>query len=361
MAETASRPVTETRGVNRRLLAIVLAGMAILGVGGFFFWQWQVQQDRKEREEALRLAEKGDFARAEPLLLRQAGSHPSDPAIAKELALGYLRAGRLADAEPFFNRWCEANPNDTEAYAQRIAMWIKWDRLPNAVNDARQVLTLQPDNRKLHQHLTHWILSESKPEEAEQECQQFLHRWPGDPWVLLVLARAYQKMDRPKEAIAIVDQLIRDIPEFPEAYVLRGDLYCEANQPKEAIPLLRRAAAIQGPHRRQALYLLGPALLQTGQNQEAEEVMKEARLLQEQEFLSLMTREFGTTNFSAQARLAEEQLNAGKTEEGLRLLDRLLEMDPNCAVAHRVLADYYDKHGQPERAAEHRHPQGSTP
>jgi predicted Zn-dependent protease len=166
-------------------------------------------------------------------------------------------------------------------------------------------------------------------------------------------------MDRPRAAADIVDQLIRDIPDFPEAYLLRGTLYRDANQPAEAVPWLRRAIAIPGPHRRAALYVLGPALNQLGQNQEAEQVMKEARLLQEQDFLHEMTRELVPASVNAQARLAEELLKACKSDDGLRLLARLLEYDPNCAAAHRVLADYYDKQGQPERAAEHRRRQGA--
>ncbi len=183
--------------------------------------------------------------------------------------------------------------------------------------------------------------------------------------MLLVQAKIYQRTDRAREAAAVVDQLVRayDIRNFPEAYMLRGTLYLDANQPAEAIPWLRRVAAIPGPDRRNALYELAKALNLVGQSQEAEKVMKEARLLQEHDFLREMTGETGSTRVStsAQARLAEDMLNAGRSEDGLRLLEQLLEKDPNCASAHRVLADYYEKQGQSERAAEHRRRQGFTP
>jgi tetratricopeptide (TPR) repeat protein len=335
---------------------VILVCLAVLGLGGF--WGLAMAARTAERREAFRVAERGDFGRAEPLLLRIAQHHPNDAAVAKELALGYFHADRFAEAEPYFERWCRANPDDPEPLKQRIIMWVRWSRLKNAVVDARRVLALQPDNRKLHQHLTRWLLTigEFDFKEAEQECQRFLQRWPGDPWVLLIRALVYQRQDRPREAAAIVDQLVHDIPNFPEAYTVRGTLYREANQPAEGITWLRRAAAIEGPHRGQALYELARALNQIGQSQEAEQVMKEARLLQEHDFLREMTGESGSSrvSVSAQARLAEEMLNAGQSEKGLRLLARLLEHDPTSAAAHRVLADYYQKQGQPERAAEHR-------
>jgi tetratricopeptide (TPR) repeat protein len=357
MAATPSGSATETPARSWGRWLVILACLVVVGLGGFLGWGWA--QDQAERREAIRIAEKGDFGRSEPLLLRIAHRHPNDAAVAKELALGYFRANRLAEAEPYFEHWCEANPGDPEPYLQRIAMWVKWSRLRNAVEDARRVLQLQPENRKLHQQLTRWLMIVGQFDEAEQECRRFLERWPGDPWVLLIQALVYQRQDRPREAAAIVDQLIRDIPDFPEAYLLRGTLYRDANQPAEAVPWLRRAAAIQGPHRRDTLFELAKALDQIGQNQEAEQVMKEVRLLQEQDFLHEMTREFVPASVNAQARLAEELLKAGKSDDGLRLLARLLEYDPNCAAAHRVLADYYGKQGQPERAAEHRRRQGA--
>lgn len=363
MAATPSGPANETSAPNWGRWLVFLACLVVVGLGGFLVWQWS--KDQAERREALRIAEGGDFSRSEPLLLRSAQRHPSDAAVAKELALGYFHANRLAEAEPYFERWCEANPNDPEPYIQRIGMWEKWSRLPNAISDARRVLALRPDNKKLHQRLTNWLRSVGQSDETERECLLFLNRWPGDPWVLSVQATVCQRTERPKEAAAIVDELIRHYPprDFPEAYVLRGTLYIEANLPAEAVPVLQRAAAIPGPHRRAALNELAKALDQIGQHQEAEKIMRGARLLQEQDFLSAMTGASGSDRVSvcAQARLAEEMLNAGQTENGLRLLANLLKQDPDFGAAHRVLADYYDKQGQPERAAEHRRRQGAPP
>ena len=51
---------------------------------------------------------------------------------------------------------------------------------------------------------------------------------------------------------------------------------------------------------------------------------------------------------------AETLFTAGKDEEALRLVAALLEKDPSLAPAHALLASYYEKKGQSERAAEHR-------
>jgi Tfp pilus assembly protein PilF len=91
--------------------------------------------------------------------------------------------------------------------------------------------------------------------------------------------------------------------------------------------------------------------------------MNEARLLQEQNILRELARDLGEgpISVSARVRLAEELINAGQSEQGIRILERLLDQNPSYAAAHRVLADYYEKQGQSERAARHRRQQGSTP
>src|SRR5262249_22826415 len=159
-------------------------------------------------------------------------------------------------------------------------MWLRWKRIRNVVEDARRVLKLQPDNRKLHRQLPRWLVFIGDFEDAESECQRFLAKWPNDPWVLYIRALLRQRQGRIQEAADILDPLVREYHEFPEGYVLRGTLYLDAGHPKDAIPWFRRALQFEGIHRREALYELSRALNQIGQTKEAEQAMAEARLMQ---------------------------------------------------------------------------------
>jgi tetratricopeptide (TPR) repeat protein len=358
---SSAKQGTASRAVKLRGWGVLLSILVLSALGGILAWRWVGDG---ERQQALRLAEHGDFSNAEPLLKQVAERHPKDAPVARALAQGYLGTDRLAEAETYFGRWCAAQPNEPEPYDQRIRLWVRWSRLGNAVEDARRVLEMQPENRKLHQQLPRWLMILGRFQEAEQECRRFLKAWPDDPWVLLIQALLHQRQGHPEAAIPIVDRLVRAYQDFPEAFVLRGTLYLDTNQPGEAIPWLQRAAAIQGPHRREALYELSLALSRTGQASEAERVMAEARLLQDQDLLR--DGSFGALGLRAdhanvQVRLAEDMLNAGKPDDALRLLNSVLELDPDCPAAHRLLAAYYEKEGQPERAAEHRRRAGSTP
>ena len=56
----------------------------------------------------------------------------------------------------------------------------------------------------------------------------------------------------------------------------------------------------------------------------------------------------------ALAELGNLLINLGQEEEGLHWLGMALKRDPNHASTHEILAAYYDSHGEPAKAAEHR-------
>jgi predicted Zn-dependent protease len=322
------------------------------------FFVWRLDRDRARRQEALRVAQLGRFSEAEPLLVRVSQDHPDDAEVAKRLALGYVGANRLAEAEPYFARWCAARPENLEPYKQRIDLWLRWSRLRDAADDARYVLEHEPDNQPLRQQRARWLFVMGRFDEAEGECNLLLRAAPNNPWTLLLQAGLYERQGRLAAATAVADQLLRDRPRFVEAVVLRAELYLEMDQPGQAIPLLRQALAEPGPHRRAALYDLGNALVRTGQTEEAQKVLTEARVLHE---IENTTEGDARDNPNVQVRLAEGLLNAGQPEKALGVLTKILQQDPNCTAAHRVLAAYYEKQGQPELAAEHRRRGGPTP
>src|SRR4051794_2512008 len=109
-----------------------VAGAAlVLALGGFFGLRWLAHQD--ERDEALRLAEKGPFAEAEPLLRRVLERSPRDAEVVRALALGYLEARRFDETEDFLGRWCALRPGLTGPYRRRLDLWRKQARVAPAI------------------------------------------------------------------------------------------------------------------------------------------------------------------------------------------------------------------------------------
>jgi predicted Zn-dependent protease len=338
------------------LLAILAAG------AGAFFFLWLPYRARQGRAEALRAAQLGRFRDAEPLLRRALERNPDDLDLVKALALGLLGTEQLAEAEPYVSRWCVLRPDDAEPFKQRMDLKHRRARaastgadkqqlMEEALADGRRALELDPGNDAVAQEVIWLLIQVGRFEEADSLCRGCLRRKPGDPWLTYLLATIDHGRGAAAEAQALLDNLLRQHPGFARGLLLRAVLHNEAGEPDKAIPLLRQVISLDRLYERQARYQLSLALARTGQTEEARRVMAE---LQKDNLDGLLTSPHNPDAPGVKLQRAEALLAAGQEKEALRLLEALLEQDPGFAPAHALLASYYEKQGQPERAAEHR-------
>ena len=333
------------------------AVLGVLALGGFFGWSWF--HDQAERRDALQLASQGRFDAAEPTLRRLQERHPRDAAIVRALALGSMDAGRLAQAETFLNRWCELQPGEPEPFRQRLALWKRFWKVPEGLADAEHILRLEPDDLPTRRILAGLYLTTGRPDEAEAEALRCFQARPNDVEAWYLLASIYHNQGRAAEAAGLADRYLRARPDSVGGLRLRAQLYLEAGQPEPAVDLLRQAADSPDRDGMAARYELSLALKRAGRDREAEEVLadlrsREAWTLWEED-------EHRDDNPGLQARLVEALLAAGKTDEAVRFLTGILARNPSAAGAHQLLAECYDKQGQPERAAEQRRLAGLKP
>ncbi len=313
--------------------------LALLLSGAVYGWLWY--RDRSERAEAERLFNTTEFSRAEPYLRRYAERHPNDLAIVRDLARGYLATERLNEADQYFAQWCALEPNSPQPFQERIKLWQHLGRLNEMAEDGKRVLERDPNNKEIRLHLPDWLFRLGKIDEAERECQRGLQVLPGNRWLRLLLADIARRHGHADRAVLQLDQLIQEYPQFAEAILLRGTICREAGQQEQARDWLQRAVQLDGLHRPRALYELSLVLAQLGKKEEAERALAESNALE--------------------VRTAALMLQSGKTVEAnnaVTLLNKVLARDPSCAEAHKLLAAYYEKEGQPERAAEHRRQAG---
>src|SRR5262249_27638325 len=158
----------------------------------------------------------------------------------------------------------------------------------------------------------------------------------------------------------IVDRVLEKDGRNNEALLARALLDIDLDRPDQAIPRLRQVLAQDPSQERFILYQLVVALKRAGQDEEAArtgarlaEVQKLAALLQDSQYRS--------DDLPLQARAAEALFDAGRDKEAVAVLQAALKRDPHFAAGHRLLATWYDKQGQPDKAAEHRRQAGDSP
>jgi predicted Zn-dependent protease len=344
-----AKPVPRRR--QRAPFWLWLAGAAILlaAVGGFL--GWRQEQWRATRADALRLAKQNQFAEAEPLLQVVLSRKPDDVEVLRALAMSRLSARKPEEAESYLARWIDLRPNDTEPLNQRMYLWASWHRLPEAIEDARHLLQLDPNLLVIRQALADWLAGVGHYDEAEREYLLGLEQQPGDPTLLFGLAQVCHRKGDAARAASLTDEVLHKAPLNRMAMLLRAILYVEDNQPEKAISLLREVLAATNEPNQVARYYLSLALAQTGQAEEAQKVQAEMTAEEDRRIWAGRGHE---PNPGLLLRSAESLQAVGKSEEAMRLVDMVLEQDPDSPAAHRLLADYYEKHGQTAKAAEHK-------
>jgi tetratricopeptide (TPR) repeat protein len=335
--------------------AAVLAVAAVAVVG----WRWQ--QAGARRDEGLQLAKAGKFADAEPLLRGAFERDPNDIEVVAALAEGTWKAGD-PDAEELLTRWCELRPQEAKPFRMRMDLrhrtakgkWSTADRLKiyeQATADGERVLELEPGNDDVRLEVAWLLIQVGRYEDGERACRLLLARNPDDPGLLYLLAKSLHPQGKRAEAEAVLDPVVRTYPDYGDALLLRGILYREADQPDKAVPLLQHARELASPPPKDCLYQLGLALAAAGREDEARKVMAELdrRTLEE-----AITKDHVPETPAMRVQLAEAMLGAGQFDEAKAKLDAVLAEIPDFAPAHRVMALYYERKGQPEKAAEHR-------
>jgi thioredoxin-like negative regulator of GroEL len=156
--------------------------------------------------------------------------------------------------------------------------------------------------------------------------------------------------------VEYLDTLLREQPDNAEALAERGRACGDLAKGGEALRCLRRAFVLQP-----RAYTIGSSLLaelrSQGKDSEADRVSRQVQALKEhEERIQELTAKVHKTPRNAPVRheLGVLYLKAGNEDTALSWLFGALQDDPDYRPTHKVLADYYQRKGDSERAAIHR-------
>lgn len=347
-------PIVQTSRRTRRLLVgVCVAGMAAAVV--LFF----TVSDRNpvERDAAIQLARDGRFEEAEPQLRKWIERNPSDVEVAEALARGSSKAGS-DHTEGDLNRWASLQPDHSEPLQARLDFYRKQKDYERAYQDAKALLDRSPRDANLRRTVMSLAFSAGRYLESEQQCRELLNSQPSDATLRSMQSQIRRAQGDLSGAAAILDELLKEQPLLTSAMMSRAALFDEMGQPEKSVPLYREVMQRDSSRQLQAGYQLSLALERVGQAEEAAKVMAEVRHRREIEAAQeAMKSQPG--NLDLEVRYGEVLIAAGRESDGLGVLQTIVARDRQCKPAHAALADYYDKHGDVKRAAEHRERAGS--
>jgi tetratricopeptide (TPR) repeat protein len=308
-------------------------------------------------EAALARAQRGQLAGWEGHLwaLVQQG-HPDAPLILEALAQGYLATFRWGQALSCLEQLLRRRPADAEALVWRGWVSENLHRLPAALDDYRRAVELAPGHEEARLRLAEALLQSGQPAEAVEHLERLRPRRPDDPALLLALARGRRALNQPREAGELLERLLAQRPEGPFVLAERGKLALSLGQTARAEEWLRQSLAL-APFERDTCYQLALCLRQRGQDKEADECLARVKRIEADRerlaelFAALVER---PRDLSLRREAGALLLNNGRAQEGLCLLQSVLEEDAADRLTHAALADYHQRLGNRGLADLHR-------
>jgi tetratricopeptide (TPR) repeat protein len=321
--------------------------------------KWGGASPRVALERMLMGVQQGDVGRHTEIQLRKRieQGDAESAEILEALSVGCLVSYRFADALGYLSKWIELRPGDFQAHVWRSMAKERLFDMLGARADAEQAVALAATNFSAQLRLGQILMESTEFQEAESVFEQLARRYPRDPLVALGLAQAKIKL-QPEgvEAARILDDLVTRFPDDSPVLIERARLALQQGEPVRAEGWLRKAAEL-APWEYQVQYALLQSLLQQGKRTDADQVEKMVRRLEGashrlQEFNERFKKEpYNPSNHCA---IAQIFLEVGNHKEAVRWLQAALRIDSRQPLANQLLADYYDKRGEPRKAARYR-------
>jgi len=302
--------------------------------------------------------QRGELANTEGYLRNKVAAGEGRDALLglEALGKGYATTGRMPDALRTLDELLRRQPDHYQGHLLRGGVISEIGHHAEALLDYDAAVAAQPSSFEAHLRRAATLARLGRLPDAVAEYEALRRARADDPEVLLSLARLRADSRELDEADVLLEQLLAAHPDHPAALVERARIALRRGEGGRAEEWAL-AATRQAPGDRDAFSVLALALEAQGKTDDLRRCQERINKIDADR--DLVTRlgdrareEPG--NLALHYEIAAALLRLGRTEQGIRGLEGVLAADPQHAGAHKELADYYERTGQSDRAAEHR-------
>lgn len=285
-----------------------------------------------------------------------ADGHSDSVLILEALIQGYIYSERTLSALHCVERLLELSPDHVSALVWHGELKDYYGDSGAAQASYARALELDPQNAEARWGLAQGLLRSHRPQEALEHFQALAQREEGPPELVCRMAQCLRELGRAAEASRLLDRLLAIQPGDVAALIERGKLALQEGAAAAAEGWLRRAV-MREPHNREANYCLAQCLEALGNREEAKKYQDAVqRITTDLKRLTEINRELAKSPRDPALRyeMGVLLLRNGEDRRGHVWLASALELDPHHRPTHQALAEYYERSGQPARAAQHR-------
>jgi tetratricopeptide (TPR) repeat protein len=290
------------------------------------------------RGHVLEVLKRPEDAKAAYLKAVEVAPGESSPSIT--LSDFYVRSGDAKSAEPLLRKLTETQP--TYSSFSALAGFLSRDKARDAEAEATYKEALakaKPEELSVaYRSLGSFYFSRDRFAEAEQTLKEGLEKLPGDLEIIYTLARFYSAQGDTAKADAMVEEATKAKPNEVGPYLTLSAYRARKNDLQGALDAVESALKV-APDNTQARLRKAELLLDLGYRNSNKEQIAEARSIVD----AVLKGE--ANNSDALFVKAKMDLAEGKTGDAAAGLRRTVELRPDWAQAHYLLATTLNAEG----------------
>jgi tetratricopeptide (TPR) repeat protein len=294
---------------------------------------------------------------AEALFALTDDGHPDSPAILQTIACSYIARLRYAPAYQCLTYWIDHYPQDARPYKWRGWVLERINMPGLALRDYLQALERDPNLLEVRLRVVEMYLEDKQAPEAVPHLDVLLRQAPDDPRVKARVGMCRFQQGRAGEARRLMEEAAPHMPKDAPLLITLARLDLQDGRADDAERRLRTVLQTD-PYDPEALFVLASVLQFQGRTEEAV-----AALADHEKYQQVVDRindslkdvpEDPSVGAPRYVELAQLFLQIGREPFAVHWLERALEGDPANQTAHRLLAEHYERGGDPRVAAAHR-------
>jgi tetratricopeptide (TPR) repeat protein len=275
--------------------------------------------------------------------------------ILEGLVKGYLKSASFGNAVEIATTWIKRYPDDWLGYLYRGRGYQGLGQWEEAISDYQSVLRIHPESISATLWCAESLMAYGDYQNALETYQAYRKMAPDDWEPLLAIAECQFSLGQP-QARETVDNLLENHPQHQGGLLLAAKISIAEDKPAKALPNLRKAMEL-GPPDPEVLQALIVVLQKLKRPEEADQVEKQFwQIIEKGRRLNQLNKKIQTEPRDPSLRYQAGMLalELGRDKEASAWFQTVFFIDPGHRATHLALADYWSKHGEPERAAYHR-------
>lgn len=313
------------------------------------------------REQVLSVAQRGGIAsverRLQEVFRSDLGSTETNE-VYEAMAYGHLAAFDIPEFLKCIAFWLEWNP---PAIAPRMMRADYYRRVGNFSEAAKDYSAIAQADSSQHGARLGWgecLLNQNRPDEAIEQLQWCLDDQPAAGTAVL-LAKALIQVGRNDEAGAVLKRFQEDpnVEKRGEVLEQLGRWHFDRGQTIEAEAILKLSVAA-APESASAWHALASVQTKLGNLDGARNSLATSQDVQARvSRLAELINELSSRPKELPQRIEAAQIlfEQGMNSDAVAWLKTVLAQDLHHVQANQLLAEFYEKNGQPELANQHRH------